>query len=138
MARVMIIDDDQDFAGAAATVLRSAGHEVQIELEPRRAVASIEERPPDLIILDVMFPDDGAGGFKVARDLRQSHEKMRNVPILMLTAMNTRFPMHFDSSDIDEAWLPVDAFLEKPVDADVLREKVSSLLQQGAAGPPAT
>ena len=134
MAYVMIIDDDEDFAGAAAMVLRDAGHEVQIELDTQSATASIEKRPPDLVVLDVMFPERGSAGFQLARDLRQFHEKMTNVPILMVTAINAKFRLSFGSDDADGTWLPIDAFLEKPVDPDLLRKKVSALLQQSATG----
>jgi hypothetical protein len=47
----------------------------------------------------------------------------------MLTAVNTRFPLGFSSQDIDEDWLPVTDFLEKPVDLDVLAERVAAILK---------
>jgi CheY-like chemotaxis protein len=53
---------------------------------------------------------------------------LKDVPILMLTAVNTRFPLGFSSQDIDEDWLPVTDFLEKPVDLDVLAERVAAIL----------
>ena len=58
MAYVLVVDDDEDFANAAALELRDAGHEVRIELSPSRGLAAAQERKPDLIILDVMFPED--------------------------------------------------------------------------------
>ncbi len=138
MSYVLIVDDDGDFANAAATVLRGAGHEVGIELDTKSAVRTMERRPPDLVILDVMFPEDSSAGFELARTLHQRDEKLRNVPVLMLTAVNTKFPLGFGSQDIDEQWLPVADFLEKPVDLDVLQKKVSALLQaagdRGAGG----
>jgi hypothetical protein len=51
----------------------------------------------------------------------------------MLTAVNTRFPLGFGPKDIDERWLPVTDFLEKPVDFDTLRHKVAQLLPEDAA-----
>jgi hypothetical protein len=46
----------------------------------------------------------------------------------MLTAVNAKFPLGFGSRDIDDNWLPVSDFLEKPMDFDVLRGKVDALL----------
>ena len=123
MAYLMIIDDDEDFAVAAAKVMEDAGHEVQVEHVPQDAVKSVQQRRPDLIILDVMFPEDSSAGFKLARD-----ENLDGIPILMLTAVNDKFPLGFSSKDIDDTWLPVADFLEKPIDFDLLRGKVSALL----------
>ena len=128
MAYVMIVDDDEDFASATALVLRSAGHEVQVELEIGRALASMETRCPDLAVLDVMFPEDPSAGFELARKLHSDPEKFGDITLLMLTAINTKFPVGFGSSDIDDAWMPVTDFLEKPVDLDVLQNKVADLL----------
>lgn len=129
MARLMIIDDDEDFATAVAMVLTDAGHEVDICLEARGAIEKMAESRPELVILDVMFPENSAAGFELARAIRQAGGELRNVPVLMLTAVDEKFPLGFGSSDIDEEWLPVSAFLEKPVDIITLRNKVAALLE---------
>jgi DNA-binding response OmpR family regulator len=132
MAYVVIVDDDEDFAGAVAKHLHGAGHEVHIQLEAEGAVAEMEKRKPDMVILDVMFPENSSAGFDLARDMRHDSPILRDVPILMLTAINAKFsPLGFGNRDIDDTWLPVTDFLEKPVDLDVLREKVGELLRRG-------
>jgi DNA-binding response OmpR family regulator len=128
MAYLLIVDDDEDFASTIATVLRTEGYEVQVELDIDSAVKSMENRPPDLAILDVMFPEDASAGFELARLMRHEKEKLKDIPILMLTAINTKFPLGFGPKDIDDSWMPVTDFLEKPVDFDVLRDKVAKLL----------
>jgi hypothetical protein len=60
--------------------------------------------------------------------MRHYSETLRGVPVLMLTAINARFPLGFSRRDIDENWLPVSDFLEKPVDLDALCAKVSAML----------
>jgi CheY-like chemotaxis protein len=127
MAYVLIVDDDSDFANATAMVLKGAGHEVETKLDTVGIVEKIMARRPDLIILDVMFPENDAAGFEVARSLRKDPSIPR-IPILMLTAVNTKFPLGFGPDDIDESWLPITDFLEKPVDFDVLKQKVDQLL----------
>lgn len=131
MAYLLIIDDDEDFANAAAVALRDAGHEIEIELETGNAIKRMEEKMPDLVILDVMFPEDSSAGFELARSIRHYNDNLKDVPILMLTAVNEKFPLGFSSRDIDDNWLPVSDFLEKPIDLDVLRNKVSALLEGG-------
>jgi DNA-binding response OmpR family regulator len=129
MAHVLLIDDDEDFALAAAKALGDAGHKVKIELSTGAGQRAIEERVPDLIVLDVMFPEDSMAGFTLARALRSADSaQVRRVPILMLTAVNARFPLGFTARDIDDSWMPVTDFLEKPVDLDQLVERVAHVL----------
>ena len=128
MSYLMIIDDDEDFVTATATVLRDAGHEVKIELDVKSAEKSMNERLPDLVIMDVMFPENSSAGFELARTMRHYNEKLKDIPILMLTAVNEVFPLGFSSRDIDDHWLPVKDFLEKPVDLDLLSNKISKML----------
>jgi DNA-binding response OmpR family regulator len=136
MSYLLIVDDDEDFASAVATVLRGGGHDVRIELDLSVAARSMAERRPDLVLLDVMFPEDSTGGFELARQMRWRHDALKDVPILMLTAVNTKFPLGFSSKDIDDDWLPVTDFLEKPVDLDVLAERVEAILanRRGPSG----
>ncbi len=131
MAYILIVDDDEDFADTVATVLNSDGHETDIELDTNSVLSNIDKRHPDLLILDVMFPEDNSAGFKLAREVRQKDEKFRKIPIVMLTAVNSEYPFGFSKKDIDDDWLPVSEFIEKPVDLDVLRKKVDELLERG-------
>ncbi len=130
MPYLLIVDDDEDFATAAATVLRNGGHEVEIMLDVKNAVKSMDQRCPDLVILDVMFPESDSAGFDLARKIRNHNEKVKDIPILMLTAVNSKFPLGFSSKDIDDIWLPIEEFIEKPVDFDLLQQKVSELLDK--------
>lgn len=129
MAYVMIADDDEDFALIAAGVLRAEGHEVSIELATESARKSMEERRPDLLVLDVMFPESSSAGFDLARDMQAPNGALKDIPILMLTAVNQKVPLGFGAGDIDDRWLPVSGFLEKPVNLGVLRSKVAALLE---------
>ena len=127
MAYILIVDDDEDFAEATAIVLDSDGHEVRIQLDSNEALPDMEQRRPDLLILDVMFPEDNTAGFDLARAIRQ-RDALAHMPILMLTAVNTKFPLGFGPQDIDDDWIPVTDFIAKPVDLDVLKERVNAIL----------
>ena len=131
MAYVLIVDDDADFAGAVRTVLQSHGHEVAIETDSERAVPRIQDRRPDAIILNVMFPENDTAGFEVARSIRR---KFGDLPVLLLTAVNQSFPLGFSNRDLDPTWLPAAEFLEKPVDLKLLYEKVSAFSPRSHVG----
>jgi len=128
MANIQIIDDDEELAENIALVLKNEGHSVDILTDTENAVEKLIQNTPDLLILDVMFPENPAGGFDLARNLREIQE-ITDLPVIMLTAVNQEFPMGFSSKDIDKDWMPVQDFIEKPVDIPKLITKISNLLQ---------
>jgi CheY-like chemotaxis protein len=132
MAYLLIVDDDPDFVGCVATVCRADGHEVETAHTPAQALAAVGMRRPDGIILDVMFPEDPTAGFQLAREIFRQHG---DIPILLLTAVNQEFPLGFSDKDIEPRWLPVRGVIEKPVDLDLLRERVARLLAPKEANP---
>jgi DNA-binding response OmpR family regulator len=123
----MIVDDDQDLTAATKLAIEANGHDVRVELDIASAKKSMLEDIPDLVILDVMFPEDSAAGFSLARDMHND-EKLASVPILMLTAINAEIPLGFSADDIDNTWMPVSGFLEKPLDFATLLAKVDEML----------
>lgn len=128
MARIRIVDDDVDLAEDLAAVLRGAGHEVSVRDDTEGAAGELLQDRPDLLILDVMFPENPAGGFDLAREIRNTPE-IAGLPIVLLTAINQEFPMDFSSRDIDPEWMPVQEFIEKPVAPAALLQKVDLLLR---------
>lgn len=128
MAEITLIDDDPEYAQWVAETLRSAGHKVLVRNTDEEALRHILEEAPDLLILDVMFPGNPAGGLDLARQVRRRRET-RHLPIILLTAVNQVFPMQFSSGDIDGDWMPVQEFLEKPVDKQRLLAAVDRLLE---------
>jgi len=124
--RILIIDDDPDITEAMSVVLENKGYEVRSAADGSEGMDRVEESRPDLIILDVMMRTRQEG-FELARELKGSDE-YKDIPILMLTAVKDETGLDFKANAGDQAWLPVEAFLDKPVKPDVLLEKVQSLL----------
>lgn len=129
MAYILIIDDDPDMCQALKIVLAAENYEVNTETDLEKALIKIQERCPDLILLDVMFPGNDAGGFAFAQSLKKD-VAYRDLPILMLTAVNQQFSFNFSQKDIDDKWMPVADFIEKPANFDVLKKKVAVLLNK--------
>ncbi len=134
MAYVLIVDDDEDLCYPLAVALREAGYEVEFRLSTEEGKRAIAERTPDLIILDVMFPENVNAGFEMAREIPAMGEKYRDIPVLMLTAVNQTFPYGFSKDDIDADWLPITDFIEKPAIVEELQEKVADLLKSSRRG----
>ena len=129
--RILIVDDDPDMVEALRLPLEAKGYEVAQASSGKESLEMINEVKPDLMILDVMMESDTAG-FQTAYQLRSKdpaspYAAFSKMPILMLTAIGTEKKMSF-SPDTDEAFLPVDAFLEKPVRPEVLLSRVAELL----------
>jgi len=114
-------------------VLEAAGFDCVHALSGTRALELLPREKPDLMVLDVMM-DDMTEGFHVAYKIRKPEpglENFRDIPIIMLTAIGQRTGMKFDRN-ADGDYLPVDEFLEKPVQPSVLVEKVRALLEKRA------
>jgi len=126
----MIVDDDRDFVESIALVVRNEGYEVEIKYDTDSAFESMQKKAPDLVLLDIMFPEDSSAGFELARVMRHKNEQLKMVPIIMVTDINAKFPLGFGSNDIDSEWMSVNDYLEKPVDFDVLKDKVAKVLRQ--------
>lgn len=129
MSRLVVVDDDVELANNLAIQLESRGHTVQQFYTMDGTVEAIAENLPEAAILDVMFPDNPAAGFDLARALRQN-ETTKDLPIILLTGVNQHFPMDFSSKDIDPDWMPVQDFMEKPVDLDALCSKIDAMLSK--------
>jgi CheY-like chemotaxis protein len=132
MANILIIDDDLDIIDSLKMVLESNDHQVSVKTDTDNLLETIRQTSPDLIILDIIFPEDPNAGFTAARELHKSDE-VKHIPVLLLSAVNQQSNMSFGFSetDISEDFMPVKGFIEKPVEPAALLSKVKELL--GAA-----
>jgi len=131
VARITVIDDDADQAADVRDVLGTAGHQVNTITRMSVALEELSRDVPDLLVLDVMFPQNPSAGMELAIEIRQRPE-LKDLPVILLTGVNQEFPLHLSNKDIDTEWLPIQEFMEKPVDGKVLIEKVDSLLKRAA------
>jgi len=127
-ARILIVDDDPDITEAMRVVLDHRGYQVDSAADSTMAMERIKAKRPDLIILDVMMTTPQEG-FVLSRELKRD-PATKMIPILMLTAVKDKTGIDFRPEAGDESWLPVEAFLDKPVKPDVLVQKVEALLRK--------
>lgn len=127
--RILLIDDDPDLRLAIRLPLEASGYAVFEAGSVVEAGTAVKEVKPDLIVLDVMM-DTTTAGFQFALELhssdpRSEFSEFRQVPIIMLTAIHNTTPLRFAP---DEDYLPVQTFIEKPIEPDVLLAKVHEML----------
>lgn len=130
MKKVYIIDDDRDIVESISMVLKANGYEIAAQYNDENVIENVTQYNPDLIILDVMFPENNSAGFEIARDIKKN-DHLAKIPIIMLSAVNERgiYVGRFTNRDIDESWLPVSKFLDKPVHPKELLEQVRSVIK---------
>ena len=131
--KILVIDDDRDLVETIRIFLQSKGYQVTTAYDTVQGLAKVRADRPDLILLDVMMPE-GTEGFHFVWNLRREQdESLRNTPILVLTAIHEKTALRFypDSSDGTYQageYLPVQDFMEKPVDPIQLIERIHKVL----------
>jgi CheY-like chemotaxis protein len=131
--RILVVDDDPDIVESLRMVLESANYDVDTAGSPAEARAQVEKNPPDLILLDIMMPD-GTEGFHFVWQLRNEYpEPVNAIPILVLSAIHSTTQLRFypERSDKEYAageFLPVQGFMDKPVEPSQLLRKIGELL----------
>lgn len=126
-AKILIIDDDADIRDSVKVVLESQGYAVTTAANKTDGLAQAQGEKPDLILLDVMM-DGFSDGFELAREIRAEPE-LKDSLILMMTAVTEKTGIEFKSSAGDPEWLPVDGYIDKPVEPDALLVEIEKLLE---------
>ena len=122
MAKILVIDDDPDILMAVRMSLTNAGHKVIEAINGEKGLEKIKSSTPDLIILDVMM-ETRTKGFEIAKKLRKSEdglESFSTIPIIMLTSIHT---LSRRSEEDEIADIPVDLYVDKPIDPGDLGQK---------------
>lgn len=125
-ARIVVVDDDPDIIEAVKVVLECNDFAVKTASNKEDGLALIRAEKPDLAVLDVMMTK-WQDGFEMARELKKD-EDFKEMPILMLTGVEDKTGLEFKSAAGDPDWLPVNAFLDKPVDPETLIAEIKKLL----------
>jgi DNA-binding response OmpR family regulator len=121
MARILVVDDNNDIAESVRIHLEKLGYQVMVCNNGCDGLAMAQKELPDLIILDLMLP--GMDGYKITSALK-SDEKYKNIPIIMFTARTE------DLERIMGEQLGVDAHIIKPFDSKELVSKIRKLLKE--------
>ena len=118
MAKITLVDDDENIVTSISLALESLGHEVKAYHDGASGLAGRESEPPDLAILDVKMPR--MDGMEVLRRLRQ----ISDIPVIILTSKD---------DEIDEILgfnLGADDYIHKPFSQRLLIERVKAVLRR--------
>jgi len=116
--RIVVVDDDPTVADVVGRYLVRDGHSVQCVHDGYQALRAVEERPPDLVVLDLMLP--GIDGLEVCRRLRARWP----IPVVMLTALG-------DETDRLAGFeIGADDYVTKPFSPRELAMRVRSVLRR--------
>jgi two-component system, OmpR family, response regulator MprA len=118
-AHMLVVDDDPRITELLRRILAYEGYSVTVAASGDEALKRTLERPPDLIVLDIMLP--GINGLEVARRLRAAGD---NVPILMLTARDSI------ANRVEGFEIGADDYLIKPFAPEELLVRIKALLRR--------
>jgi two-component system response regulator ChvI len=124
MAKITLVDDDENIVASVSLALESHGHAVKAFYDGASGLADLEGDPPDLAILDVKMPR--MDGMEVLRRLRQTSE----MPVIILTSKD---------EEIDEILgfnLGADDYIHKPFSQRLLIERVKAVLRRARPDEP--
>ncbi|MDR7544421.1 MAG: response regulator [Armatimonadota bacterium] len=126
-AQLLIIDDDPDFVDGLRGILESAGYAVDAAYNPKDGFEALRSKPYDLLLLDILM-GRGAEGIMLARKMRKE-PRLADIPVLIITGLREQIAFLFPGQPVHPHLLPVDELMEKPVDPQLLLERVAALLE---------
>jgi len=122
MAKITLVDDDENIVTSVSLALESHGHTVKAYYDGASGLAALENDPPDVAILDVKMPR--MDGMEVLRRLRRTSD----MPVIILTSKD---------EEIDEILgfnLGADDYMHKPFSQRLLIERVKAVLRRAGRG----
>jgi len=119
LPNVLVVDDSLSARRTLAQVITDAGYEARTAVDGLDAIDAIEERIPDLILLDLEMPR--MNGLELAAHLR-SDRQTQDIPIVMVTSRSTA--KHREQAHA----AGIDAFITKPYQEDELAEQIRLLI----------
>jgi len=118
---ILLVDDDQEIRELLQTYLSRSGFQVRGVPDGAQFRSALCAEPADLVILDVMLPDED--GFSLCRWIRQ-HERLASMPIIMLTAKGE------EDNKIQGLEVGADDYITKPFSPRELVARLKAVLRR--------
>lgn len=120
MARIMVIEDEDNIAVALDFLLTRDGHEHSRLASGEGAIEALRDARPDLVLLDVMLP--GVSGYQIVQDMR-ADPALADMRVLMMTARGSVMERRKGLA------LGADGFIAKPFELSELRAEMARVLE---------
>lgn len=121
---ILLVDDEPNIVLSLEFLMKRAGYTVRTAIDGEAAIRSIEQSPPDLILLDVNMAR--RDGFEVCQLIR-ANPAWRDIPVIMLTAKGR------DVEREKGLALGADDYITKPFSTQEVVEKVRAILAEHPA-----
>ena len=130
---ILVVDDDRDLVATLRMVLEGAGYRVVSAGDPVAGMATAAAERPDLILLDIMMPNATEGFHFVWKLRRREEPYFQKVPIVVLSAIHETTDLRFYPDSGDGTYragefLPIQDFMDKPLDPARLLERIGRVL----------
>jgi len=127
--KILIIDDDADFAGAIKTLLEANSYQVVVANNSIQGLEKLVLEKPDCILLDIMI-DHMFDGFSMCNKIRTSEEfkEFKDIPIIFVSSVKEMTGFRFSYSAGSEGLKGPNDYIDKPIKADVLLSRLEKLL----------
>lgn len=127
--RILLVDDDRDLVAGVKVYMEARGYDVDIAHSGVEARERLQQRLPDLVVLDIMMDYD-TDGFNVAFKLREEPETA-GIPIIIMSGFTKELDTktHVFEPMMYREW-PAARFLEKPVKLADLAAAIAELLAE--------
>ncbi len=119
-SRILIVDDLQDNVEILGSFLSAKGYEIDSANDGKEALRVISEKPPDIVLLDLIMPE--LDGFGVCRRLKEDPATQR-IPVIIITGVAEK------EANVKAIESGADDFLIKPFDAVLLDARIRSSLR---------
>ena len=121
MSLIYIVEDDSNIREIETIALRNSGYQVQSFETGKEFFRKVEERTPDLVLLDVMLPDQS--GYDIVKKIRQT-PAIKKLPVIMVTAKTSEIDM---IKGLDDG---ADDYIKKPFSIMELISRVKAMLRR--------
>ena len=129
--KILVVDDDPDIRDVLTVILESRGYEIVTACDGIECLAALRAEKPDLMVIDLLMPK--MDGFAVLKELQDGRwSKFRQTPILILSSVREEASRR--RYELETALeFNVDDYVEKPINPDVLLERVERLITKRKA-----